>query len=78
MTKASGINVAIPDVVKLILGAVAFAGMWFDLKMEVRANKTYYEADKRIINYRLATVEKCCGIAAQYAVLPKETKIENE
>lgn len=47
---------------------------YFLIKQEIHDNKTNYDADKRIFEYRLGKVEKCCNIEQNFAILPKETE----
>lgn len=50
--------------------------VFFNLKAEIHDNKTNYDADKRIIEYRLRDLENCCN--GKLAVRPKELKLETE
>lgn len=61
--------------VKVIVGG---ATLFLLLKQEIHDNKTNYDADQRIINYRLSKIEDCCNLKTQVAILPKETNIETE
>jgi hypothetical protein len=50
--------------------------LYFNLRSEIHDNKTNYEADKKIINYRLADLEDCCN--GRFGIKPKELKFETE
>ena len=71
---------------KDVIHLVGFAGMqmtlYFNLVSEIRQNKVFDEADKKVIDYRLRSLEKGNlsdkGNIAEYAILPKETKLEDE
>jgi len=66
------------DIVK---GIVFFSGMiistvslFYNLKSEIHDNKIFNEADKRIVNYRLNSLE---AHFSQSAILPKSPEITN-
>ena len=66
----SGMSILINLGMLVIHGCVLF----FMLKAEVHDNKTNYEADKRILDYRMASLEDCCN--GKVAIKPKELKFE--
>lgn len=62
------------NVIKLFGLFVMLTAQYYFIKQEIHDNKTNYEADKRIFEFRLSKVEKCCNIEQQFAILPKETE----
>lgn len=70
------------DVIQLVGFAGMLMTMYFNLVSEIRQNKVFDEADKKVIDYRLKDLEKRTlsynDKPMQFAVLPKETKIEDE
>ena len=70
------------DVIQLVGFAGMLMTMYFNLVSEIRQNKVFDEADKKVIDYRISTLEKkqlsYKGEIADFAILPKETKLEDE
>ncbi len=66
---------SVPDIYKFFLGVLGLAGFWYDLKTDLAVHIKSHE----LIEYRLAAIEKALLASNTYrAILPKETKLENE
>lgn len=66
------------NVIKLFGLFAMLTTQYYLIKQEIHDNKTNYDADQRIINYRLSKIEDCCNLKTQVAILPKEPNIETE
>lgn len=75
MTDFSKIKFTTEDVIKLLGIACMFIAQYFLLKTEIHDAKTMDAADKQVINYRLADLERCCNLSA---IKPEEVKITSK
>ena len=66
-----------PDDLKLVIALIV---AYYGLKMEIQENRIVNNADKAIINFRLNDLESKLSSdkMPHFAILPKETKLEEE
>lgn len=65
------------DFVKLIGFVCGLLMMYVNIVKEIHANKVDYDADKKVLEYRLTDLEKCCDAAVtpRVALKPDEPRI---
>lgn len=63
------------DVIKLAGFVFGLLMMYVNIVKEIHANKVDYDADKKVMEYRLADLERCCDVTPRVALKPDEPRI---